>query len=376
MSYLWRLLAVLMLAFLLTGCNDSSDGETDDTDESGDGSDDTSQSGETTENSQPFNLEAQAVDGEIVFTWDAVPEADSYNLYHATDDEFEPENYAAYDNGTLVLDVISPHTLSDLTNDTTYYAIVTAVIDADESTASNQVSATPEGPVVSVIPLNDTGIDWCAYDRGIDQDCPMSGFPGQDGDSGRDAQARAGTLSKVGGGAAGFDFTRLDASGNEVTASATTWSCVRDNHTGLTWEVKTTDGGLHDNGNTYSWYNPDTTSNGGIAGTQDGGSCTDSDCDTHGFAEAVNQESLCGASDWRLPTRVELISILHRGRVNPSIDANYFPNTASSNYWSARAAVANTGVAWIQHFGSGRDGSDSKSNSHLVRLVSGSGGAH
>jgi len=365
MIYLWRSLAVLVLTLLLAGCNSGIIG-----------SDDTAQSGDTPQDGQTFNLDAQAGDGEIVLTWDEVPEATAYNLYHATDTDFEPENYAAYADGTLVLDAASPHTLSDLTNDTTYYAIVTAVIDGDESAASNQVSATPEPPAVSVIPLNDTGIDWCAYDRGINQDCPLNGFPGQDADYGRDAQAREGTLSKVGGGAAGFDFTRLDASGNEVTASATEWSCVRDNHTGLVWEVKTTDGGLHDQSNTYSWYNPDMTANGGEPGTQDGGSCTGSDCDTHGFAQTVNQETLCGGSDWRLPTKMELISIVHRGRVNPSIDANYFPNTPASDFWSARPSPGNTGVAWLQHFGTGSDGTNAKSNNHRVRLVRAGGGAH
>ena len=72
---------------------------------------------------------------------------------------------------------------------------------------------------------------------------------------GRDALARAGQLQKVGGGEAGFDFTKLDANGNALPASATSWDCVRDNVTGLIWEVKTTSG-LRSWSNTYTWYDP------------------------------------------------------------------------------------------------------------------------
>ena len=58
-------------------------------------------------------------------------------------------------------------------------------------------------------PLNDTGIDWCADVSQNNLDCPVQGYEGQDGDHGRDALARKGQLQKIGGGAAGFDFTKL-----------------------------------------------------------------------------------------------------------------------------------------------------------------------
>ena len=43
----------------------------------------------------------------------------------------------------------------------------------------------------------------------------------------------------------GLSFTKISTLGEEVAASATSWSCVKDNITGLIWEVKTT-GGLQD----------------------------------------------------------------------------------------------------------------------------------
>ncbi|PIE36235.1 MAG: hypothetical protein CSA53_08130, partial [Gammaproteobacteria bacterium] len=139
--------------------------------------------------------------------------------------------------------------------------------------------------------LNDTGITWGGnYPNGSNADCSGVEIAAQDCSHGRDARALAGTLVKIGGGEAGFDFTKLDNSGNELAATATGHSCVRDNVTGLVWEVKTDDNGLHDKDNEYSWYNPDSSTNGGDAGTQNGGTCPTAtgDCDTSGFVTAVN----------------------------------------------------------------------------------------
>lgn len=80
--------------------------------------------------------------------------------------------------------------------------------------------------------LNDTGIDWCADADTNRLDCPLAGYPGQDGDNGRDV-----TDIDANDGRAGFSFTKLDAAGNDLPADATDWTCVRDNVTGALWEV-------------------------------------------------------------------------------------------------------------------------------------------
>ncbi len=229
--------------------------------------------------------------------------------------------------------------------------------------------------------LNDTGIDWCANANTNNLDCPVAGFEGQDGDFGRDAKARAGTLTKIGGGAAGFDYTKIaadgsvlpiqdvtwDANGTETAGSQ--WSCVRDNVTGLIWEVKTTNGGLRDMNHTYSWYNPDNTTNGGGAGTQNGGICSGSACDTHAFVQAVNNQGLCGASDWRMPTRKELLSIVHNGRIIPAIDTAYFPNTPSVWFWSSSPNADGSAYAWNVYFYYGHVNGFYKDYGRRVRLV-------
>jgi len=233
---------------------------------------------------------------------------------------------------------------------------------------SFEVSESP--PSGSSTRLNDTGIDWCAAANTNHLDCPVETHPGQDGDTGRDALARQGLLEKVGSGAAGFDFTKLDAVGNTLPAGALEWSCVLDNHTGLIWEVKTADP-EHPRyrGHTYSWFNPDASSNGGDPGREDGGFCTGSICDTQGFVNQVNNQGLCGASDWRMPTRIELRTIVHRGRTGPTIDTDFFPNTQPINYMS-HSAFVDAAWAWSVSFGNGWSNRQFKTNNaQTVRLV-------
>ena len=62
--------------------------------------------------------------------------------------------------------------------------------------------------------------------------------------------------------------------------------------------------------------------------------------------------SLGGKQDWRLPNVKEL-QFLYDSRVkNPSIDADFFPNTDTSYYWSANTVVYNSEQAWAVGFNS------------------------
>jgi serine/threonine protein kinase len=150
-------------------------------------------------------------------------------------------------------------------------------------------------------------------------------------------------------------FVKLDPQGRDLPDAATAWSCVRDTVTGLTWEVKTDDGGLRDQDHSYSWYDPNPETNGGNPGAKGGGECAEGvRCDTAGYVEAVNAARLCGADDWRLPSREALRSIVDYGRYNPAIDTKYFPNTPSKWFWSASAAASDSAGAWGLGFGGGR----------------------
>lgn len=104
-----------------------------------------------------------------------------------------------------------------------------------------------------------------------------------------------------------FDYTKLDASGNSLPSDSTNHVCVRDNHSELIWEVKTS-------------INKDLkyTHSKAIA-----------------YAGKVNQIDLCGFSDWRIPYFDELITLVDYKNYSPAIKTSYFPNTSSSLYWTS-----------------------------------------
>ena len=133
--------------------------------------------------------------------------------------------------------------------------------------------------------------------------------------------------------------------------------CVRDNVTGLLWEGKTV-AGERAGSNTY-------TNLGNNAVT-----------DTSGYVAAVNASELCGYTDWRLPTRNELLTIVDHGRpTGVPINTTWFPNTALARHWSADIWSASSSSAWFVSWASGGGGSDFSSrasSTYAVRLVRGS----
>jgi hypothetical protein len=136
--------------------------------------------------------------------------------------------------------------------------------------------------------------------------------------------------------------------------------------------VKTRDLGLRDGQNTYTWFNPDASANGGDAGVEDGGSCGGGiSCDTHAYINAVNQATLCGYEDWRLPRKAELRSIVHHGRSSPSIDDAYFPGIYTSVFWTGSPRATSSGYFWVVDFENGNSMLRFKSTTLSVRLVRG-----
>ncbi len=141
-------------------------------------------------------------------------------------------------------------------------------------------------------------------------------------------------------------YTKLSSSGSTLPDSAASWAMVRDNVTGLIWEVKTDDGSIHDRDNKYSWQD-----------AQDV------------FIAELNFMGFGGFADWRLPSIKELAYIVDYGRYGPAINTDYFAETVSSYYWSATTYASNTDYAWGIDFRSGYDSSTNKSNSYYVRAV-------
>ena len=190
-------------------------------------------------------------------------------------------------------------------------------------------------------------------------------------------------------------YTKISNSGTVLPDTATLgsgandWACTKDNKTGLTWEVKTDDGGLRDKDWKYSWYKP-SGDNGGDAGYTDttyrAPNCsTQNNCNTDAFTNAVNAKGLCGKKDWRMPTKDELMKLVvcsdgkyetdgssctnYLSVTKPTINSTYFPNTVSSWYWSSSLDAYFSSDAWHVYFYYGSSSNSLKYDGFFVRLV-------
>jgi hypothetical protein len=213
--------------------------------------------------------------------------------------------------------------------------------------------------VVFAAPVPDTGQTKCYDAAGTVITCPS---PGQ-ALYGQDANYSINPMS----------YTKLNAIGIALPDSATSWVMVKDNVTGLIWEMKNNMDGVenysdpHDADNTYNWYDSNPATNGGDAGTPGDGK------DTEAFIKALNTAHYGGYSDWRMPTIEELGSIVcfDTSYPGPTTDAGYFPNTQASFYWSSSTYAYYTNFAWGVYFSHGHDDYYSKDYDFYVRAVRG-----
>ena len=317
----------------------------------------------------PTDFAAIAGDTQITLTWIPYSDDTFHNIYRSDNPNCDLINIntcsTAAGQSELFSNVSSPFTDTGLTNATTYYYWIEAIHDGEIQLAENYISATPQESTTSeptTYALNDTGITWGGdYSSGNNSDCSSNISAPQDCHQGRDAYSGTNDDSD---GHAGFSFTKLDSSGNALTASATNWSCVQDNVTGLIWEVKTDDGSERDKDNAYRWGG--LTAIGRDSSNREGSYYDD----WNNLVNAANSgNGLCGFTDWRVPDIEELRSIVDYSRTNPSIDINYFPNTGSDWYWSASPDAYGSSYAWRLGFGVGYDYYGNRGSSNHVRLV-------
>lgn len=134
-------------------------------------------------------------------------------------------------------------------------------------------------------------------------------------------------------------YTLLDATGKTVTANA---RCATVQKSGLTWELKTDDGGVHDKDNVYRW--------GGIGAEKTGVIFFD---DWNDLLNTANTEKLCGFDDWHVPTIEELKTLVTHTDKKPVIDTATFPLTLTVPYWSVSTYQNYPEHAQTVDFGSG-----------------------
>jgi hypothetical protein len=110
---------------------------------------------------------------------------------------------------------------------------------------------------------------------------------------------------------------------------------VTDRLTGLQWEQKTDDASVHDKDNFHSWST--------IPPAADGTAFTS-------FLTTLNGGCFAGQCDWRLPTLLELQTILlepYPCTTSPCIDQAVFGPTAVNGYWSATTNASGSPSAWL-----------------------------
>ena len=167
-------------------------------------------------------------------------------------------------------------------------------------------------------------------------------------------------------------LVKLSHTGEILADTEANWECVEDRGSKLTWEVKKDDGGMRDKDHSYSWLH---SSNGISTGASNGGRCKGGiKCDTSSYIRALNAQKLCGYTDWRLPTREELETLVEYSKdtQQATINTGFFPETVPSWYWTASEHAKREHYAWYVLFRNGVALNDLKERPKHIRLVRGS----
>ena len=149
--------------------------------------------------------------------------------------------------------------------------------------------------------------------------------------------------------------------------------CVKEISTGFVWEGKTATSDSPRWGS-RTFTNFDSTDSAQFQdGTQPTAEQINSINNSIGYVNYVNEIRLCGFTDWRLPTKDELLGILDVSKAYPlQIDTTWFLNTYSIPYWTSSPFEEPFG-AWAVNFDKQGYRSElvNREGATLIRLVRG-----
>ncbi len=130
-----------------------------------------------------------------------------------------------------------------------------------------------------------------------------------------------------------LSYTKLRDKGAEIEKNVT-WQqglkMVKDNNTGLIWEVKSP------NHNDFNYYNNKFSWQ-----------------EAKLFIKELNKRQYGGFEDWRMPNKEELRTIVDYGEQDLTINQKYFPNTIPEFYWSSDRYEADPKLIWGIYFAYG-----------------------
>jgi hypothetical protein len=191
---------------------------------------------------------------------------------------------------------------------------------------------------MNVLNLPDTGVTDCYDKQGRDIPVPKHGEPfyGQNGC----VAIHPMRFQKLGPGGGSLPDTATWQDGHRA---------VLDRNTGLTWEIKSPAAGdVNFCDDTYSWAEAQQT-----------------------YIERLNRSKYGGFTDWRMPNKDELRSILDYGRSNPAVDTWYFPHCKNEFYWARNTFEMDPNCGWVLFFGLGSATACGKTIRQFVRAVRG-----
>ena len=163
------------------------------------------------------------------------------------------------------------------------------------------------------------------------------------------------------------ELQKMSGDGELLKSDNLEWSCVLDEKNSLVWEVKSEDKRLQSSLNTYTWFDGES---GRDNGTFSKNCYWGKNCNTKSYTDDINKRELCSFTDWRLPSRNELNSIVdYYGDSDTLINSDFFPNTQMDSYWTSTSVKDNPKLAYEIPFFFGGSIARDKTIDTFVRLV-------